>query len=122
MIRPELNGKLIILGFLGICPNVDIRLPRLDRPTSLTFLLSGQFEEGSYNLSVEVLRSEERSVIASTGESPLKVEGTGGGIRVAPTLLLTFGHAGKFLVRCLVDGVACFEGSFGVSRGEAHVA
>jgi hypothetical protein len=33
LVRPEMDGKLIILGFLCVCPRVDIRVARLDRPT-----------------------------------------------------------------------------------------
>lgn len=120
MIRPELNGKLIILGFLGICPDVDIRFARLDRPAPLTFLLSGNADEGRFNLSVEIIDAKDRKVVASTAGSPLAVEGSAGRISIAPTVLLTFGHAGAFLVRCLVDGETCFEGAFRVSREDAQ--
>jgi hypothetical protein len=119
MIRPELNGKLIILGFLGVCPYVDIRLPRLDHPTPITFLLSGHVDQAITSFSVEVLYSKDKSVIASTGQGQFDFAGTTGAINIAPTLLLTFGRQGEFLVRCLADGIECYTGRLSVSHGEA---
>ncbi|WP_291160309.1 hypothetical protein [Gemmatimonas sp. UBA7669] len=117
MVRPELNGKLIVLGFLGVCPFVDIRLPRLDRPTPLTFLLSGHVDQSIEQLSVEVLFAKDNSVIASTGEGHFAIAEASGTINIAPTLLLTFGRSGQFLVRCLADGTECYTGAFTVTQG-----
>jgi hypothetical protein len=119
MIRPEINGKLMILGFLGVCPYVDIRLPRLDRPTPITFLLSGHIDDGIAALSVDVLCAKDKSVIASTGQGQFEISGASGAINIAPTLLLTFGRSGKFLVRCLADGKECYTGTLMVTQGEA---
>lgn len=83
-VRPELNGKLLILDFLGICPNVDIRVPALDQPTA---------------------------------QSPIVVGGDGATVGVAPSLLPTFGYAGRYHVRCFVEGNPAFVGEFRVAQG-----
>jgi hypothetical protein len=118
LVRPEMNGKLIILGFLGVCPHVDIRLARLDRPTPLTFLLSGHMGSERTALTVEVVHAEDLAVVAATAEGQFDLAGAGGNIQVAPTLLLTFGRPGAYLVRCLADGAPCYAGTFRVSQGE----
>jgi hypothetical protein len=116
MIRPELNGKLIILGYFGACPNVNIQLPRLDRPTPLTFLLSGHVDQGAGKLSIEIVESRSNIVIASTGDAPLLLDGNVGSINLAPTLLLTFGRAGEFVIRCVTDEGECYRSTFTVSQ------
>lgn len=115
LIRPELNGKLIILGFLGVCPNVDITLSALDRPIALTFLLNGNIDAGTFNISLEVFSTKGQRIIGSTPASPITAEGNGASFNIAPMLLLTFGQPGEFEVRCLVNGVQQFSSTFRVS-------
>lgn len=119
MIRPEINGKLMILGFLGVCPYVDIRLPRLDRPTPLTFLLSGHLDGKVDTFAVEILSEKDGVSVASTREGQIGFAETTGAINVAPTLLVTFGRPGGFMVRCLADGRECYTGKLTVAQGEA---
>ncbi|MGP0018820.1 MAG: hypothetical protein ACLPHP_09655 [Candidatus Sulfotelmatobacter sp.] len=38
IVRPELGGKSILLGFYGLAPNVDITVPDVNRPMGLTML------------------------------------------------------------------------------------
>ena len=119
LVRPELGGKLVILGFYGICPYVDVGIVHLDQPAVLTFLLAGGPGEGSSTLTVDVVDETER-VIASTASLAFEAN-PGGATLVAPTLLLIFGHAGRFAVRCMVDQVEHFRGYFRVSQGNALI-
>lgn len=118
IIRPELGGKLIILGYFGVCPNVDVGIPRLDQPIVLTFLFSGGPGEGSFTTSFEVIDEMDSRVIASAAPLPA-VGNPGGATTLASTLLLVFGHPGHFAIRCLVDGSEHFRGRFRVSQGLA---
>lgn len=121
MIRPELNGKLIILGFFGICPNVHITLAALDRPTPLTFLLSGRANAGQLSVALQIVDVQSQHAIASTLEIPISVEGAGGVFNVVQTLLLTFGRAGDFEARCFVNGVKDYSGFFRVARADSEL-
>jgi hypothetical protein len=38
MIRPELGGKYILLGFYGLAPNVELTVPDMNRPAVLSML------------------------------------------------------------------------------------
>ena len=38
MVRPELGGKSILLGFHGLAPNVDLRVQDINRPVALSLL------------------------------------------------------------------------------------
>lgn len=112
--RPELNGKAILLGYFGICPNVNIWLARLDQPTVLTFVLSGGPGEGTFEASFDVVDDKE-FVVASTVPMPFSSTPLGPTSVGAP-LLLTFGHAGTFAFRCFVEGEERFRGYFGVTQ------
>lgn len=106
---------MAILGFYGICPHVDVGLHLLDQPAVLTFVLAGGPGEGTFALTVDVVDETER-VIASLTGLPL-VANPKGATLVATTLLLIFGHAGRYAVRCMVDQVEVFRGYFRVSQG-----
>jgi len=115
-IRPELNGKLIILGFFGICPNVDVRVNRLDEPTLLTFLLSGGPGDGSpFDASFDVVDETGQVVVASTVPTTARTI-PNSSTSLASTFYLTFGHGGRFAFRCLADGREQFRGYFRVSH------
>jgi hypothetical protein len=116
MIRPELGGKVTILGHLGICPNVDVGVPRLDQPVALTFFIAGGPGDGTFMASFDVVDEADERVLASTGSvecSATRVTAT----YFAPLLVLTFGSAGRFAVRCIVDEQERFRGRFAVSQG-----
>jgi hypothetical protein len=98
---------------------VDVAVQHLDRPAVLTFVLAGGPGEGSYSVTFDVIDETER-VIASTS-GPFEADPKRPTV-LAPTLLLVFGHAGLFSVRCKVDTVEQFRGYFRVSQGDAPIA
>lgn len=113
LIRPELGGKLIVLGFMGICPHVEIGVPRLDEPTVLTFLFAGGPGEGSHVTSFEVVDEIGQRVVGTTApvESPFNSRVR---TNLATTMMLTFGHAGTFFIRCRIDDQERFRAQFTV--------
>ena len=114
-IRPELNGKSIILGFFGICPNVDLRIPHLDQPTVLTFLVCGGPGDGQFEASFDVV-DEAGLLVVATASLPFRAT-PNIPTNLAPSFLLTFGRAGTFAVRCFVDSKERFRGTFRVAEG-----
>lgn len=115
-IRPELNGKLIILGFLGVCPNVDIGIVHLDQPSIVTFLIYGGPGEGAFSATVSIVDESDGRTIAQTtsvGFTPSPITAT----TLAPSLLLTFGHAGDYSLRLLINEREHFRADFRVSQG-----
>lgn len=116
LIRPELNGKLIILGFFGVCPDVNVAIQHLHQPATLTFLFSGSPGVGTYAVRFDVVEALQQRVIASSAAMPFQLSLTERSV-LAPTLLLVFGHPGTFTVRCMADDVECFRGQFRVTQG-----
>jgi hypothetical protein len=120
-VRPELNGKVIVLGFFGVCPNVDVSVPQLDQPTALTFLFTGSPGSGTYLLTFDVVDESQRRVVASTAGGSFDAAPDARTV-LAPTLLLVFGHPGTFVIRCLVDQAERYRSTFNVSQAPSAPA
>ena len=114
-IRAELNGKLIIFGYLGICPSVDITLTQLDQPTLLTFLISGHGGEGPHTASVDIVDDTD-TVIAGVAGVPFEAQ-PNRRTDFGPAVLVVFGRAGVFAVRCIVDGAEQYRAHFRIRQG-----
>jgi len=89
----------------------------LARPTALTFVFSGTGGDGFIALTFDVLDEASGRVISST--SPLPFQATSKATELASTLSLRFGNAGRFAVRCHMDGVERFRAHFQVIQGKA---
>lgn len=60
-VRPEMGGKLSILGFYGATPNVEIAVGRLDQPVSIVAVMGfGPITDATqvYNHSVSILNPD----------------------------------------------------------------
>ena len=114
-VREEVRGKLTLLGFFGICPDVDIHIARLDQPSVLVFLVAGGPGNGQFNASFEVLDSETNRILVSSAPGSLTAVPQSRTLAVI-TLPVVFGHAGQFALRFNLDGVPRFVGYFQVSQ------
>lgn len=114
-IRPEANGKLILLGFLGVCPYVDISVSYLDQPTVLTFLVAGGPGDASFSADVAIVDEDEQTV-ARTAVATFTATPTSS-TTLAPAMILAFGHPGTYSVRLSINGAEHFRTSFRVSQG-----
>jgi hypothetical protein len=117
IIRPEQNGKLIILGFFGVCPNVDIILVQIDQPSVLTFLFNGGPGEGQYEASFDIVDQTGRILIASAAPMPFTAQ-PNSPTSLSTTLFSTFGFPGIYAIRCLINGVEHFRGYFRVGQAQ----
>ena len=114
-LRQEVMGKLTLLGFVGICPNVDVGVPRLDLPIVLMFVVVGGRGEGEHHANFDVIDLSTQLPIAATAPGPLTFERKGRAMAAAH-LPMTFGHEGEFAVRLFIDGEIRFTGQFHVNQ------
>jgi hypothetical protein len=78
IIRPEEGGKLSILGFFGMAPNVEIQIQNLDVPlVGLAFVFLGSAFEydpsGPPQFISILLKSPAGSTVVETPPTPLNV-------------------------------------------------
>jgi hypothetical protein len=112
-VRPELGGKVSILGFFGVAPNVDIGLAKFDQPLSLAVVIGfGPVTDANqvYNHSVVVLNPD-GSILFQTPTAKINtVPGKGGAI-VAGAVAIPR-TPGLRIVRVLVNGETWSECQF----------
>lgn len=116
-IRPELYGKLILLGFLGVCPNVDVGLQNLDQPSVITFLLSGSPGDGEFVGSFDIVDETETQTVSAVAAVPFTAS-PGTRTNLAATFVAVFNRPGIFVLRCVIDDCIRFRARFRVSQGE----
>lgn len=115
-IRPELDGKSILLGFLGVCPRVDFGVPFLDKPIAVSFMFSGETGSGTFTSHVAVYDDSIDQILAQSVVQTFEASPLGSTTLIAP-FLLTFGHSGTFSIRLAVDGLESFRSTFRVRQG-----
>jgi hypothetical protein len=115
-VRPELNGKLIVLGLMGVCPNVEIGVPYLDQPIGLTFLLTGDPGDGVHTGHVAIFDEDDQRIIAESVEQTI-ILSPKSATTLAPAFFLVFGHPGLFSLRLYVQDQEHFRATFRVVQG-----
>jgi hypothetical protein len=113
-IREELHGKMTLVGFLGICPNVDFGLQALDQPAIMMFMLFGGPGDGTYTGWIDILDEATGRVLAATAPAPFIAKPTARTV-IGAQVGAIFGHAGTFIIRLFVDGIERFRSTFIVS-------
>jgi hypothetical protein len=116
LVRRELAGKLTILGYFGMCPNVNVGVARLDQPTVLTFLIIGDSGEGQFSTTVSVIDERDQRVVATAPDISIVAE-PDSGTSLAPALMIVFGRPGQYTIRVHLDGNERYRGAFRVSQG-----
>lgn len=112
-VREEARGKLTILGFFGIAPNVDVRVQHLDQPTGLCFIALGSPGEGKFTASFDVVDTSDGRKIAETpaGAFVASPENRTMAVLTAPLL---FGRESTYALRFFLDGELKLEAKFDV--------
>lgn len=114
-IRPEERGKLALLGFLGVCPHVEITVSTFGTPLQLGLVfLGGPGDDKTYDVIVEVLDSSKRSLfpgrpsVKATAKSTMRTT-------LVFEVVTVFRDPGEYFVRLSVSGKTWFETSFKMS-------
>lgn len=112
--RPEVGGKLTVLGFFGVTPNVEIGVARLDQPMVLMVILGfGIVEDANqvYNHSFVILNPDGSALAKSVQPSPINVvAGRPGLIGFSATAIPNV--AGLRTVRLIINQQTHFEDKF----------
>lgn len=110
-------GKLILLGYLGVCPNVDVGLQDLDQPSVMTFLVSGSPGDGEFMGSFDIVDETEERTVAAVAAIPFTAT-PDRRTNLAATFVAVFQRPGIFMLRCVIDDTVRFRARFRVSQGE----
>lgn len=114
IVRPELGGKFILLGFYGLAPNVEILIPDLNRPVFLSVLAGSPPVDDantSYDLMTTVSRPDGITIFQTPPHRLVVSQGKGVavplGFSMAPPIL-----TGLYSVRLAINGETKLETTF----------
>jgi len=121
-VRPELNNKNILLGFFGIAPYVQVRLPNISTPASLCFVFCGGAAEGKFNIRLR-LDDPTGTEVTNPTNSPHIKDGVLMSGKGSTNIFLAFqgilGRFGTFRVGLLVDDVEQYSTTVGIEPASA---
>jgi hypothetical protein len=112
-VRPELGGKVSILGFFGVTPNVDIGVGKLEQPLGLAVLVGfGPVTEANqtYNHAISILNPD-GSTLFQTPTSKINTILNRAGTLIAGGAVIPK-VAGTRIVRVTVNGAVWSEHHF----------
>jgi len=113
-------GKLALIGFLGIAPDVEVGISDFSRPLGLAFvLLAGDGDGKRYGIQVEVVREDGTIVMPKSAEA-LDVELKAGKTILSPHVMAVYPGPGRYVFRLIVDGQPFYENTFKLLVGQAR--
>jgi hypothetical protein len=114
-IRPDVGGKLTILGFYGLAPDVEILASSMEQPLGISFIVG--FPAVSANDANKpyqhcfIITDPNGKVLAQTANNQLNVVAETKGM-VAIGFILPPTVAGKYTLKVLVNNELNFEATF----------
>ncbi len=112
--RQEILGKLSILGFMGITPNVDVGIGRLDQPFAVVFIIGfGIVEDANqaYSYTGVILNPDGSTLFQNPQPVPINTMAGRGGIIIFPVMGIPR-VVGLRTIRLIINGQMCFESQF----------
>ncbi len=118
--RPEPFGKMSLLGFYGVAPDVQIAVRAFGQPLQLAFVLvSGPSGEGGHYLVQFRVVDEAGAPVVQAPASPSDLAPSEKRLNLAIQVLTTFPHPGRYTMQLLVDGEPHYETDFELREGQA---
>ena len=120
--REEARGKVALLGFLGVAPDVDVLLvdapPGQAMAVHLSFVFVGGPGEGSHHVTYELFDVDERKSLGVIDPgNPTEINPVPGATitNFIINVLMPVTHFGRYELRVLVGGKLNFSGAFKLS-------
>lgn len=120
IVRFEVHGKLSLLGFSGVSPDVKLIVPRLGVPVPLAFVIFGEDAfGGSYNLKWTIVDNLGKYVLPPTATHPALPRRERLGLAIQAQA--AFPTAGEFRLQLFVEEKLHFEAPFQVTQRRENV-
>jgi hypothetical protein len=119
-VRPEINGKATILGFLGVVPHFGIGVADLSQSVPRFTLLFGIEGEGEHTAQFLILDPDGRDIYSSGKHAFLIGARPGSPFQLSNLMLgpvsLSFPKEGRYKVRAFLDEKLGYEDTFHVFK------
>lgn len=121
--RDEANGKITLLGFLGVAPDVELFIepPQSGREAlSLSFVFIGGPGAGTFDVKYQLYDVDQKKVLATinTGQPTHIVPrvSAAGNTNFIVNVMMPVLHFGEYELRLLVSDQVTYTGRFKVSK------
>lgn len=113
-VRPEIGGKLTILGFYGILPDVEIQLQNFEGPIPFTFIFGTGPSGGKFNVSSEILDSGDSKVIEAPPIDIIFESKNKRTFLILNIQAVIFKQSGEYTFRLLADNREVYRATFSI--------
>ncbi len=116
-VRPEAFGKVTLLGFFGVAPDVSINVKNFANPLELGFLLLGGTGDAAGTIQFQLVDSNSQVLVATP---PGTVQMASDGKRMSSALGITHRYAGpgRYALRLVLDGKPHYDAWFELLQGQ----
>jgi hypothetical protein len=121
LVRPEPDGKISILGFLGACPDVVIRVRDMAAPVQLTFVLLAKAASGTFRASAEIIDVDSRRVIQKAADLNITLN-MADRTALVVALPAIYPKPGSYGLKLTIDGQEKKTQRFGIATGDERIA
>lgn len=115
-VRAEIGNKATVLGFFGLCPNVDIQFQRKPYSTSIMFLLGVTGGTGLVPLTSVLMDIEGRAIAQGPTIQMKAAPGKSNAMVGIGFTGIQFQRTGKHRFRVSTGGVKIYETTIGISE------
>jgi hypothetical protein len=117
LIRPEMAGKVAILGYYGMTPHVDILILNSSIPTQISLLCGfAPIRDADRYESVTVISRPDGTAIFQSPPMLLNISPTGRGLFGMGFAIPPNSPFGRYSIRIVVNGEAKLDTSFNVRQ------
>jgi len=124
-VRSEVRGLSTILGFYGITPDVNVRVPNFDLPVGpLELVLLGEpvKEEGTFKISIKIIDPEGNPIVSFEEKEIRLKPSEAATLTVLGMPKLRFTKPGQHTFLFIVDGSKHFGTTFNISQAQSSGA
>jgi hypothetical protein len=115
-VRAEALGKLTMLGFYGVTPDVQINIKDFQQPLQVAFVLVGGIGEGRATVAFQFADARGQVLLATPVAESGPIE-PGKRLLTGVGLSYVFPGPGRYFFRVLVDGRMHYQTSFELLQG-----
>src|SRR4051812_14445705 len=105
------RGKLTLLGFAGICPNVQLYVENAQLPLQLAFVLVCAQGAGKFQTTFQ-LSKEGHAPFVKSGPTESEIFANKGSTNFSFQIIGPFQGAGRYRVELLADGKQQYSSTF----------
>ena len=117
-----MGGKLTLLGYAGVLPNVALYVPDITKPIQFTFVLATGPGSGTFNMAFEIEKiGAPASLVIRQVMEVAVINPAASAVNFGTGLVGVFPGTGQYELRVFADKTMVYSGRFALEQGPAPV-